>query len=254
MVYVYWPCIKSPADSFVDFGAIIAAWLTYGTDYIGSNWAWRIPTIVQMFPSLLQLSFLWFVPESPRFLIAKGRPEKALKILADVHANGNQDDELVQTEFVEIRDTLRMEQEFEANSWKELIRTKGNRHRLLIMIAAGFFSQWSGNGLVSYYIHTILDNIGYTDTLTQNLINGVLQIFNFATALTMCFFVDKIGRRRLFLISTAGMLCAFIVWTICSAQYAIHGNRAAAQAVVGMVSPFPNFFPFQFLLRIWYAL
>lgn len=132
------------------FGAIVAAWLTYGTDHVTSNWAWRIPTIVQAFPSCLQLLFIWFVPESPRWHISKGRPEKALAILGKVHANGDQDDELVQTEFVEIRDTLRMEQEFEANSWLELVRTKGNRHRLIILIAAGFFSQWSGNGLVSY--------------------------------------------------------------------------------------------------------
>ena len=103
------------------------------------------------------------------------------------------------------------------------------------MVCAGFFSQWSGNGLVSYYLHTILNDIGYTDTLTQNLINGVLQIFNFIVAITMCFFVDKIGRRKLFLISTTGMLIAFVVWTICSARYAIAGNRAAANAVVGMI-------------------
>lgn len=51
----------------------------------------------------------------------------------------------------------------------------------------------------------------------------------------MCFFVDTIGRRKLFLISTSGMLCAFIVWTICSARYTIAGNHAAAQAVVGMI-------------------
>lgn len=51
----------------------------------------------------------------------------------------------------------------------------------------------------------------------------------------MCFFVDKIGRRKLFLTSTIGMLVSFIVWTICSARYAIAGNHAAAQAVIAMI-------------------
>jgi hypothetical protein len=51
----------------------------------------------------------------------------------------------------------------------------------------------------------------------------------------MCFFVDKLGRRRLFLISTAGMLVAFIVWTICSARYDEAGNRAAANSVIAMI-------------------
>ena len=217
------------------FGSIIAAWLTFGTNHINSNWQWRAPTIVQAFPSLLQLTFVWFVPESPRWYLAKGRDELALKVLADVHANGNKDDELVQLELTEIRDTIRMEQEFESNGWKELIRTRGNRHRLLILVTAGFFSQWSGNGLVSYYIHKVLNDIGYTSVVTQDLINGVLQIFNFAVALTMCFFVDIIGRRLLFLVSTGGMLVAFIVWTICSSRYAMDGSSAAAKAVIGMI-------------------
>jgi MFS family permease len=127
-------------------GSLIAAWLTFGTNKISNDWAWRIPSIVQALPSLIQIAFIWFVPESPRYLISKGREEQALKVLADVHANGNQQDEVVQLEFHEIKDTIKLEKEFEGNSYMELIRTKGNRHRLIILISAGFFSQWSGNG------------------------------------------------------------------------------------------------------------
>ena len=217
------------------FGSIVAAWLTYGTNNIVGNWSWRAPTVVQAFPSLLQLAFIWFVPESPRYHISKGRYEKALQILADCHANGDTQDEVVQLELQEIRDTLKMEQEFEGNAWSELWRTKGNRHRLIILISAGFFSQWSGNGLVSYYIALILTGIGITSSETQNLINGILQIVNFIVALTMCFFVDKIGRRKLFLTSTAGMLGSFIVWTVCSARFAENADSHAATAVVVMI-------------------
>ncbi|KAF7586128.1 hypothetical protein BBP40_009424 [Aspergillus hancockii] len=216
-------------------GAIVAAWLTFGTNNIQNNWAWRAPTVVQAAPSVLQIIFIWFVPESPRFLIYKGKHEQALKVLADCHANGDQEDEVVQLEMHEIKETIRLEKEFESNSWKELIRTKGNRHRLIICITAGLFSQWSGNGLVSYYIAKILERIGYTSSVEQNLINGCLQILNLIVALTMCFFVDKIGRRKLFLTSTAGMLVAFIVWTICSARYEITKASAAANAVVAMI-------------------
>lgn len=216
-------------------GAIVAAWLTFGTNNIPNNWSWRAPTIVQAASSILQVIFIWFVPESPRFLIYKGKHEQALKVLADCHANGDQEDEVVQLEMHEIKETIRLEKEFESNSWKELIRTKGNRHRLIICITAGLFSQWSGNGLVSYYIAKILDSVGYTSSVEQNLINGCLQILNMIVALTMCFFVDKIGRRKLFLISTAGMLVAFIVWTICSARYDISKASGAANAVVAMI-------------------
>jgi MFS family permease len=70
-------------------GANIAAWLTFETFLIPNNWAWRIPSIVQALPSILQMIFVWMVPESPRWQIARGNEDKALKTLADVHANGN---------------------------------------------------------------------------------------------------------------------------------------------------------------------
>jgi len=216
-------------------GSIVAAWLTFGTNHINNNWSWRIPSIVQAFPSVLQLAFVWFVPESPRWHISKGRPETALKILADVHANGNQDDEVVQLEYKEIRDTLNMEKEFETNKWSELWRTKGNRHRLVILISAGIFSQWSGNGLVSYYLNKVLDDIGVTNSTTQLLINGILNIINEIVAVSMCFLVDKVGRRLLFLVSTSGMLVSFIVWTICSARQAETKSKAAGNAVIAMI-------------------
>jgi MFS family permease len=48
------------------FGSFLAAWLCYGTSFIDNNWCWRTPSIVQGLPSLIQLAFIFFVPESPR--------------------------------------------------------------------------------------------------------------------------------------------------------------------------------------------
>lgn len=142
---------------------------------------------------------------------------------------------MVNLELSEIRDTIQLEQHYEKTGWTELWSTKGNRHRLVILVTAGLFSQWSGNGIVSYYIHIILNELGYSGSVEQNLINGCLQILNFIVAFTMCFFVDKIGRRKLFLISTSGMLVAFIAWTICSAQHDDTRSKAAGRAVISMI-------------------
>jgi MFS family permease len=95
----------------------------------------------------------------------------------------------------------------------------------------------NGTGLVSYYMTLVLEQIGVTDPNMQLVINAILQIVNIITAVGMCFFVDKIGRRKLFLISTSGMLGVFIVWTICSAQFAATGSTAAANAVIVVSSP-----------------
>jgi hypothetical protein len=55
-------------------------------------------------------------------------------------------DELVQLEYEEIKETIKMEKEFDRQAWSTLWSTRGNRHRLIILITAGLFSQWSGNG------------------------------------------------------------------------------------------------------------
>ncbi|KAK9311218.1 hypothetical protein V1524DRAFT_411936, partial [Lipomyces starkeyi] len=93
----------------------------------------------------------------------------------------------------------------------------GNRHRLFICVFLGFIIQWSGNELVSYYLVVLLNSIGITNPKTQNIINGILQIFNSFTAIATAVAIDRIGRRTLFLASTFGMAVVFIIWTANSA-------------------------------------
>ena len=97
-------------------------------------------------------------------------------------------DPLVQYEFEEIKATLEFDRTVTNNiGWKSLLMTPGNRKRVRIIVAIAFFSQWSGNGLVSYYLNKVFDAIGITDPTTQLLINGLLQIMNLIVAVTSSF-------------------------------------------------------------------
>ncbi|KAH0605253.1 uncharacterized protein H6S33_005235 [Morchella sextelata] len=216
-------------------GSIIAAWTTYGTFRIDNTWSWRIPSILQAAPAAVMLTCIWAVPESPRWLISRDRHDEALAILARCHANGDLNDELVKFEFTEIKETIALEAEFAKRGLSELWSTKGNRHRMTICICAGLFSQLSGNSLVSYYIGDILKQVGIEDSETQNLINGILMIWNMIVAGSMAFAVDKAGRRPLFLGSTFGMMITFIAWTIASKFAVEQKSSAAGSAVVAMI-------------------
>jgi len=70
-------------------GAITVAGVTFGTFSRPDTWSWRIPSLLQLLPSALQLTFIWWVPESPRWLISKGRREEAMAILVKYHAEGS---------------------------------------------------------------------------------------------------------------------------------------------------------------------
>jgi MFS family permease len=179
-------------------GAIIAAWSTFGTFQIQNTWAWRIPSALQGLPSIAQVIFIWFIPESPRWLISKGREQQARHILAFWHANGNDADPLVAYEYEEIKAAIEFDRTVTANvGYKSLFANAGNRRRMRIIIAIAFFSQWSGNGLVSYYLTKVFDTIGITDPLTQLGINGGLQIWNLFVAVIASFLCEHFGRRKL---------------------------------------------------------
>jgi hypothetical protein len=72
--------------------------------------------------------------------------------------------------------------------------------------------QWVGNAVVTYYLVLVLNDIGITNATNQALINGGLQIFNLlASVFCGALFVDRLGRRTLFLWSAAGMGSSYIV-------------------------------------------
>lgn len=87
-----------------------------------------------------------------------------------------------------------------------------------------------------------MDTVGITNKDTQALINGVLNIYNFIIGLTTAFFVERLGRRILFRVSTLGMLTIFVAWTIASAEFQEKGVSAAGIAVMVLIFMFTAFY------------
>lgn len=224
-------------------GAIVAAGVNLGTFAMASTWSWRIPSLLQALPSFTQLMFLWWIPESPRFLISKDRYEDARAILVKYHAEGDEDSELVATELAQIKATIELEVENKYMTWRTFFTSAGNRKRAVLALCLGTFTQWSGNNPLSFYLKKILVQVGITDARKQNIFNLSLQCWALVNASLAALSVRRFKRRHMYLLSCTGMFLVYILLTVSAAQYAKTAATSAGIATVCAIflySPFYN--------------
>lgn len=93
-------------DDLFYVGALAAAGVTYGTAQIQSSWAWRLPSLLQGVWGIACILLLPWMPESPRWLVDVGRGDDALTVLARINSGGDEEDERVRLQFIEIVDTI----------------------------------------------------------------------------------------------------------------------------------------------------
>ncbi|EGW34642.1 uncharacterized protein SPAPADRAFT_57693 [Spathaspora passalidarum NRRL Y-27907] len=227
-------------NTFWYFGAIIAAWVTFGTQPIPSAYAWRIPSYLQGALPLVQVLLFWWVPESPRYLISKGKDDKAREILHTFHCGNDgteQAHRLVEFEVKEIKAALELEKVSNNASYFDFVTIPTFRRRLFLLIFTAVIMQLSGNGLVSYYLNKVLDTIGITDAKKQLEINGCLMIYNMVISWAAASVCQYLRRRTMFLSCITGMLVAYVIWTILSARFALGGftDTSLANGVLAMI-------------------
>lgn len=235
-------------------GSLSSAVVTLATLSVHSSWSWKIPCVLQAVFPLIQIIGLFIVPESPRWLISKGRKEEALAILAKYHANDNVHDQLVQHEFHQICLSIDAQNQ-QPGSWSTFFSSKGDLHRLAICVIVGFTQEWTGNGMVfsyapkakswtltnisigiiSYYLAPILESVGIKHAHDQGAVNVGLQVWNLILSSAGALASERYGRRKLWLLSTASMLLFLCITTITAGLFQEKHITAAGIAVVPMM-------------------
>lgn len=254
--------VTSFYNTSVLLGYVVGAWLAFGCIHMNGPWQWKFPTLLQAAPSVYQLSLIFFSPESPRWLIAHDREDEALRILHKYHGDGDPNSKLVEVEYAEIKEALRLERENTA-SWKDMFASKANRRRLFIVTCVAIFAQSCGNLLISNFLPQILKDTGVSQslpttnpTLTSHqiestrdstLINGMNTLWAWLLALGVAATFDKVRRRTFFLIGTGGGFLVFIVWTIASQQYVERGSLPAGRLVIACIFLFQGLYSLAWL-------
>lgn len=241
-----------------NLGALLVATIGAGTAQISGDWSWRSITFLQIAPSVIQLLGIWWIPESPRYLVNKDRNEEALNVLAKWHAGGDTNNATVQFEYREIRDVINAEKNADkATTYMDFFRTKGNRWRLAIIISLGVISQYSGNAILSNYVDIVYEGAGIKDQNTKLAISCGKTVFDLIVTITAALNVDRFGRRPLFLVSVFGMVGSFACWTVTGAVYENSGetNAGAGYAQIVFIWIFGAFYGIGFSgLLVAYAL
>ncbi|PHZ13339.1 general substrate transporter [Rhizopus microsporus ATCC 52813] len=206
---------------FVTFGFCVAFWTGYGTYHIEGERSWRISLGVQTIPGGLLLFGIYFIPESPRWLIYKDRTEEALRILASLRSRGNENDVDVRMEYTSIVQDVSFDKMAYKHRFLSLL-TKGNdnnRKRTLLGIGIHTFTQLSGINAILFYFPHIIESAGISQIYAALLSNGIGGLVNFVATLFVILFIDRWGRRRILITGALGMTVCMVAITIVSAMF-----------------------------------
>jgi SP family sugar:H+ symporter-like MFS transporter len=189
--------------------------------------AWRWMFWMQAIPAAIYLIALTSIPESPRFLVARGRDEKALAVLERLFGPAE-----AARKVAEIRQSLAEDRH--RPRLADLIDPATRRVRKIVWAGIGLavFQQFVGINIVFYYGAVLWRSVGFSeaDALLTNIISGVVSIVACAvTVLT----VDRIGRRPLLLIGSAGMALTLglMAYAFSTGSLGADGNLQLAPAI-----------------------
>jgi SP family sugar:H+ symporter-like MFS transporter len=161
--------------------------------------AWRWMFWMQTIPAAVFLVSLMFIPESPRFLVVKRREEKALEVLTRLFGP-----EAGKRKVEEIQASLAADHHRPKLS--DLIDKTSGRIRPIVWVGLGLaiFQQLVGINVVFYYGSVLWQSVGFSenDSLKINILSGALSILSCLVAIAV---IDKVGRKPLLLLGSAGM-------------------------------------------------
>lgn len=154
---------------------------------------WRIMFAICAIPAIVLFFGMLRMPESPRWLVDRGRETEALAVLRSVRSEARADAELA-----ELTANARAEQQRHASGWRAIVRNRNLRKILLIGMGVGIAQQLTGINSIMYFGQTVLVESGFDESaaLIANIAPGVIAVVGAIIALAM---MDRFDRRKTFI-------------------------------------------------------
>ena len=165
--------------------------------------SWRWMFLVGFIPAVILFVGMFFVPETPRWLISKGREKEGREILQKI-----EEAELVEESITSMKKDLELAKN-SSGSWKEIFQP-WMRPALIIGIGIMFVQQFTGINTIIYYSPIIFKLSGIVSNEGAILPSVLVGIVNVLFAVVSILLLDRIGRRKLFFIGLIGMVVSLL--------------------------------------------
>jgi len=233
--------------SFVAVGTFLAYWIDFGLSYASGSVSWRLPISIQIIFSVTFLVGILGLPESPRWLVSKGKISEACYVLGKNKGIPYDDDEII-AEITAVRDAV---SKFDKKQLtiKEIWNSGKHQYfkRMVVGASGQFFQQFTGCNAAIYYSTILFENtIGLSRRMSLTL-GGVFSTVYALFTIPSFFMVDKLGRRPLFFIGAIGQGVAFIIAFACLIPDTVESAKGAAFGLFLFIA----FFAFTLLPLPW---
>ena len=233
--------------AIIAVGTFVAYWIDFGLSYVDTSVQWRFPVAFQILFAVMVTIGALLLPESPRWFVMRGRDKEARHVLAQLN-DADPDSDSVLADFNLMKADLRATQENKA-SWSTLFTFGKTQEfqRMIIGCSGQFFQQFTGCNAAIYYSTLLFQtNLNMTGRLPL-VLGGVFATVYALATIPSFFMIEKVGRRKLFLIGFLGQGLSFIITMGCLVRGTPENSKGA---VVGIFL-FICFFAFTTLPLPW---